>query len=157
MSASISSLVHSTLCFVCAHLAAHRGNVSGRNADFRSIVMKTLFSGDSEKEWVFRGLQQLNDTHNSRTSSSSMHIKAGLHDMTTVQQQNCDADMLSYNNNNFSNNLRYTNNTLERTYGILDHDVVFWVGDLNYRVAEYVSTEEVCSTIYYNQAHRAHS
>ena len=33
----------STMCFVCSHLAAHRGNVSGRNADFHNIVDKTVF------------------------------------------------------------------------------------------------------------------
>ena len=33
----------STVCFVCSHLAAHRENVDGRNADFASIVAKTSF------------------------------------------------------------------------------------------------------------------
>ena len=27
-------LMDSTVCFVCSHLAAHRENVAGRNADF---------------------------------------------------------------------------------------------------------------------------
>lgn len=27
-------LMDSTICFVCSHLAAHRENVAGRNADF---------------------------------------------------------------------------------------------------------------------------
>ena len=36
-------LYDSTMCFVCSHLAAHRGNVSGRNADFHNIIDKTIF------------------------------------------------------------------------------------------------------------------
>ena len=31
-------LMDSTLCFVCSHLAAHRENVAGRNADFDRFV-----------------------------------------------------------------------------------------------------------------------
>ena len=31
-------LMDSTLCFVCSHLAAHRENVAGRNADFHRFV-----------------------------------------------------------------------------------------------------------------------
>ena len=27
-------ILDSTVCFVCSHLAAHRENVAGRNADF---------------------------------------------------------------------------------------------------------------------------
>ena len=40
----------STLCFVCAHLAAHRGAVAQRNADFASIMAKTEFRDDAKAE-----------------------------------------------------------------------------------------------------------
>lgn len=33
----------SSLCFVCSHLAAHRENVTGRNADFANVYQKTSF------------------------------------------------------------------------------------------------------------------
>jgi phosphatidylinositol-bisphosphatase len=33
----------SSLCFVCSHLAAHRENVTGRNADFANVYQKTVF------------------------------------------------------------------------------------------------------------------
>merc|ERR1719410_868238 len=33
----------STLCFICTHLAAHRENVAGRNADFANVFGKTSF------------------------------------------------------------------------------------------------------------------
>ena len=32
-----------SVCVVCSHLAAHRGNVAGRNADFKSIMERTAF------------------------------------------------------------------------------------------------------------------
>lgn len=37
------NLYDSTLCFVCAHLAAHRENVTGRNADYLNILSKIEF------------------------------------------------------------------------------------------------------------------
>lgn len=45
------SLYDSTLCFVCAHMAAKRANIQGRNADFWSILAKTAFTGDPETAW----------------------------------------------------------------------------------------------------------
>lgn len=45
------SLYDSTLCFVCAHMAAKRANVQGRNSDFWSILAKTSFTGDPETAW----------------------------------------------------------------------------------------------------------
>ena len=39
-----------TACFVCAHLAAHRGAVAQRNADFSNIMAKTEFVDDALTE-----------------------------------------------------------------------------------------------------------
>ena len=38
----------STLCFICTHLAAHRENVAGRNADFANVYSKTSFDIGAE-------------------------------------------------------------------------------------------------------------
>ncbi|CAM9353145.1 unnamed protein product, partial [Choristocarpus tenellus] len=89
-------MYNTTLCFVCAHMAAKRSNVTGRNADFRSILSKTTFEGDPETAWEFRGLS---------CEFSSKRVEGGI--------------------------------------GVLDHDVVFWLGDLNYRVSEALPVQEV--------------
>lgn len=44
------SFYDSTLCFVCSHLAAHRENVTGRNADYQNILSKIQFVGDNDEE-----------------------------------------------------------------------------------------------------------
>ncbi|CAM9192473.1 unnamed protein product [Discosporangium mesarthrocarpum] len=90
----------STICFVCAHMAAKRSNVAGRNADFRSILSKTTFYGDPESAWEFRDLP-------------------------------CE----------------FSRGPTTGGIGVLDHDIVFWLGDLNYRVSESLSVEEVLGKI----------
>ncbi|GLD95861.1 hypothetical protein PINS_up004539 [Pythium insidiosum] len=42
------SFYDSTVCFVCAHLAAHRENVAGRNADYMNILSKIDFKESNE-------------------------------------------------------------------------------------------------------------
>jgi hypothetical protein len=37
------SLHDSAVCFVTAHLAAHRDNVAGRNSDYKNIIQKIVF------------------------------------------------------------------------------------------------------------------
>jgi len=86
----------STLCFVCSHLAAHRENVTGRNADFANVFNKTTFEiGEDAIREVIR-------------SGSLSHWNIG-----------------------------------SSTVGISDHDLVFWLGDLNYRIDESMPTEQV--------------
>jgi len=86
----------STFCFVCTHLAAHRENVTGRNADFANVYNKTRFEiGEDAIREVIR-------------SGSLSHWAIG-----------------------------------SSSVGIEDHDVVFWIGDLNYRIDESMMTEKV--------------
>jgi len=86
----------STLCFVCTHLAAHRENVAGRNADFANVFQKTAFDiGHEAVKEVIRG-------------GSLKQWATGTSQVT-----------------------------------INDHDLVFWLGDLNYRVDDILTVEEV--------------
>jgi len=86
----------STLCFVNSHLAAHRENTQGRNADFANILAKTAFDiGEEAVREVIR--------------SGSLRQWALGNSVVTIP----------------------------------DHDLVFWLGDLNYRIDEPVPTEVV--------------
>lgn len=94
----------SPLCFVCSHLAAHRENVSGRNADFRNIIEKTVFDAETRiiTSWEL---------------SAPSRPKYGRLLKESMQ------------------------------YNLMDSDALFWLGDLNYRIDESVSTEEVFAKI----------
>ena len=86
----------STICFVCTHLAAHRENVAGRNADYFNVLQKVSFDigEDSVRENIRNGSM-------SQWASGSSSV------------------------------------------GVSDHDLVFWLGDLNYRIDESMPTEKV--------------
>lgn len=86
----------STICIICAHLAAHRENISGRNSDFANVFQKSSFDIGEE---AIREVIRSGSLSQWATGSSSV--------------------------------------------GVPDHDVVFWIGDLNYRVDESLTTERV--------------
>lgn len=86
----------STICITNTHLAAHRENVAGRNADFANIFSKISYDiGDEAVKEVIR-------------SGSLSQWATGT-----------------------------------SSVGISDHDLAFWMGDLNYRVDESIPTEKV--------------
>jgi phosphatidylinositol-bisphosphatase len=107
------TLYDSSICCVCAHLAAHRENVAGRNADFQNIIEKSIFIPLPENV-----------------------ANAGMSDLALTDTTG-DSRKLSY-----STGLMPT-----EEFNILDHDVVFWIGDLNYRIDEALSMEEVFKKI----------
>lgn len=90
---------NTSLCFVAAHLAAHRDNVAGRNADFMNILNKTSFDNEPVEENT--------ELVESSAGASDNHDDHG------------------------------------RSYGIMAHDFVFFLGDFNYRIVEGISTDEV--------------
>jgi inositol polyphosphate 5-phosphatase INPP5B/F len=95
--------LHGTsLCFVCAHLAAARENVQARNTNYRNIMERSsLLPEGPEKRFP------------SFTRQSGQY---GLLDDNSL----CT---------------------------ILDHDLVFWIGDFNYRIDLSLSLEEIMSHI----------
>lgn len=86
----------STICIVNSHLAAHRENVVGRNADFQNIFSKLAY--DIGYEAAKQSIQN-----------------GSLSQWATGSQ----------------------------TIGAADHDICFWIGDLNYRIDDCMTTEEV--------------
>lgn len=86
----------STICIVNSHLAAHRENVAGRNADFHNIYSKLEYDIGYEA-----AKQSIQNGSLSQWASGS------------------------------------------QTIGVADHDIAFWMGDLNYRIDESMTTEEV--------------
>jgi phosphatidylinositol-bisphosphatase len=42
------TIYDSSVCFICAHLAAHRDNIAGRNSDYKNISERTLFLVEGE-------------------------------------------------------------------------------------------------------------
>lgn len=99
-----------TICCVSAHLAAHRDNVAGRNADFANILQRVQF------------------VHEPPTAAEvdSLGEIAKLIDLEATASYGTEVNHLG-----------------QRVFRILDHDVVLFFGDFNYRIVEGVSTEEV--------------
>jgi inositol polyphosphate 5-phosphatase INPP5B/F len=102
-----------TLCFVAAHLAAHRDNVAGRNADFANIIQKTQFEQEPPTK---QELEEMGEIAKLANNEGAM-------------------DMLSGGASG------------DRTFGILDHDFVFYIGDFNYRIVEGITTDEVFARV----------
>lgn len=78
------NIKNTPICFICSHLAADRKNVNGRNANYHTIIEKTLFESTTETG---------------------------------------------------------------EPYKILDHDIVLWLGDLNYRITTDVPTDMVLERV----------
>jgi phosphatidylinositol-bisphosphatase len=112
------TLFDSAVCVVCAHLAAHRENVAGRNADYANILEKSVFlpgdasptSDGQNNDGAVQG-----NTPTAGNKKKEFQYKAEMSELSELK--------------------------------VTDHDVVFWVGDLNYRIDESVPMEEVFQRI----------
>jgi phosphatidylinositol-bisphosphatase len=96
-------LYDTSICFVCAHLAAHRENVAGRNSDFKNIYERTIFL----------------------TSEQAVIENASEHNSLVVRPR--------YGADRF----------IDVDVTVPDHEIIYWIGDLNYRITEDVPTDDV--------------
>jgi len=119
------------VCAVSAHLSAHIYNVERRNQDFHDIVRKSTFSLTNPKVSPFDYRLPANMR------------KIALHSSAA----GCEADE-GRTQNRYAHHVRRSISLTKHSVlvDLFDHDVVVWVGDLNYRL-EGLDGEKVCQLI----------
>jgi inositol polyphosphate 5-phosphatase INPP5B/F len=115
--------LHSTsICFVCAHLAASRNNIEARNSDYRNIMERSL-------------LLPLSQNHLSSSSPTSTSSTSDPSSSPTLLEK-CTSPS--------DGNISLT---------ILEHDLIFWIGDFNYRIDVSLSLEDIMELLQKENLH----
>lgn len=117
-----------TMCLVAAHLAAHRDNVAGRNADFANILQRVQFVhvsptgilSDLAPGCVLIAAPFLALIQEVPTSAEREEL-GEIAKLIEVEETS------SYTSDGAMGQL---------TFGIMDHELVFFIGDFNYRIVE---------------------
>ena len=122
------SLYDSTICFVCAHLAAHRENVVGRNNDYKNIFEKSVFyvteNYSSKPEDGTTNSVNSNIPSSSSVASTSSPTTNEILESIIMPRQGA---------------ARYYDSNVN----IPDHDIIIWMGDLNYRIDDSLLIEDI--------------
>jgi hypothetical protein len=170
-------ILDTSLCFVNAHFAAHREQVQKRNEDFHAILshkcfpdylatnVEQLFSTTTKSPQVVQLQQNISDMRKKIATfeaarHGSHHHNHNHHDKThssTSSQSSAStyplAPSSSVNGNNNTTNStngglsKYDSSALLPRHSADDHDVVIWLGDLNYRIVTGIDTSVVYDMI----------
>ena len=138
---SISIVIDDTpICFVNAHLTSGREHIKKRNDDYHKIISSTTFHCNDVDRKNYG-----NDDVNPIIASTNLVLTSALNIISMPFTAIND----STNSNSYYNrrpalrwHLSYhCQSSLTRS--ILDHEIVFFLGDLNYHIDSSISTEEV--------------
>lgn len=128
------SIYDSTIVFICSHLAAHRENVIGRNNDFKNIYEKSLFYVNENNLRSDEGNSNNNSNNNTNNNNNTSFNNGPVFSPTAI----IDSIIMPR-----QGAARYYENNLT----ISDHDIIFWMGDLNYRIDDSIIIEDIFRAI----------
>ena len=157
-------ILDSSICIVNAHFAAHRGRVEQRNQDHHAILHKKMFHGLFELrdgpsatpdmvalqqsiKKIRSGLEMLDESmldFESRDSAASFSSEGGVGGGSGddgVRQSDTD---YSSSSSSSSSSFSSAENSRMSPH---DHDIILWLGDLNYRIHSSVPDAQVFEMI----------
>ena len=126
------NIFDNSYCFICAHLAAHRENVSGRNSDARNIVSRLIFVQDKDK---------VHEKDVARAGAA-----AAVDPLGSPGQPDGTVGVVTAAARS-GKPFYGTKNDVFRRLCVTEHESVFFIGDLNYRIDERVKQDDIFESI----------